>query len=265
MPVTTLILLVSAVAWFAAVEWLRHRVASKQEDSGKVPRFLESPLTGPLGSFVLIVAALVSYLLPQPLPSVATEDIPAPSTASSVIKRGNTLQDIARAAYGKNHFSGFVAELNGIQSANEPTAGTTVKTPSISVAFRDAGLSARYQPAINVLAKAWLDYLEVLPAYVSARQSSGVQRGTFTITDPLRDKLLACARAVEAAVRVLRSAKPPHAAPRMTVRQFEEAATHLRTLASGECDGYGYDYDLVGQHFGYGFRNALIWAKNQHR
>ncbi len=35
---------------------------------------------------------------------------------------------------------------------------------------------------------------------------------------------------------------------------------YLRGLATGVVDGYGYDYDMVGQRMGLGFTCLLIWA-----
>lgn len=36
-------------------------------------------------------------------------------------------------------------------------------------------------------------------------------------------------------------------------------------LAKGIIDGYGYDYELVGQHFGLAFTHAMAWAKSGSR
>ena len=106
-------------------------------------------------------------------------------------------------------------------------AGATLKLPSLSIAFRDAGLDPRYQPAINVLAKSCTDFHAVLPAYLNARNVSGVGAGHFAISSDLQRKLAACADGIDAACRILRSPPAPHAAPKMTIAQFTQMG--LRT------------------------------------
>jgi hypothetical protein len=200
-----------------------------------------------------------------PLPSVAVDEVPAPSPSIIVVERGSNLRAISAAAYGHERFSGFVAALNGISDPERIIAGTTLKTPSLSAAFRDAGLDSRYQPAINALAKASTDFHATLPTYLKARSASGVASGTFTVPADTRATFMACADAIVAASAVLGTATPPHSIPKMTISQFLDAAGLIRELASGSIDGYGYDYDLVGQRFGLAFTNAIVWTQQHHR
>jgi hypothetical protein len=115
------------------------------------------------------------------------------------------------------------------------------------------------------LAKAWTDYSAAEPAYLAARDASGVARGSFSIPPEIRARLIASADAVDAGIAVLSAAKPPDGVPKMAIGQFRQAAQQLRELAIGSIDGYGYDYDLVGQRFGLAFTNALIWTQQKHR
>jgi hypothetical protein len=126
-------------------------------------------------------------------------------------------------------------------------------------------MDATYQPAINALAKACTDFHAALPGYLEARQASGVELGNFAIPEKSRDTFTKCADAIDAATRELETAKEPHKVPRMTIDQFAQASAQLRELARGSIDGYGYDYDMVGQRLGLAFTNALIWTQEQHR
>lgn len=198
-----------------------------------------------------------------PLPVVATEAIPSPSTPSVIVERGANLRGIAGAAYGHGRFSGFVAVLNGIKDPECIVAGQELKTPSLSCAFRDAGLDPRYQPAINALSKACTDYYAAEPAYLKARNESGVKAGTFSMPEDIRATFLGCADAIDAAIAALRGVKPPDKVPKMTIAQFEQVSGLIRELATGSVDGYGYDSDLVGQRFGLGFTNAMVWAQKK--
>ena len=181
------------------------------------------------------------------------------------MERGSNLRAVAAAAYGHERFSGFVARFNDLPDPERVSAGAVLKTPSVSVALRDAGADPALQPALYALAKAWTDYCATEPAYLSARRASGVAAGTFPIPPEIKQKFVACADTIDAALEVLSSVRPPHSVPKMAIGQFRQAAGQIRELASGLIDGYGYDYDLVGQRFGVAFTNALIWTQQQHR
>ena len=200
-----------------------------------------------------------------PMPVVSIEDVPAPALTEVTVQRGSNLREIATRAYGHERFSGFVAALNGIADPERVSAGARLRTPSLAAGLRDAGLAPEYQSAVNCLSKAWTDYHAVEDSYLAARSASGVARGTFAIPPDIRTTLERCSTMIDAALPVLRSVHPPHSVPAMTIGQFEAAAAQIRELASGSIDGYGYDYDLVGQRFGLAFTNALVWTQQQHR
>ena len=198
-----------------------------------------------------------------PLPTVAIEAVPAPNNPTFTLERGSNLGAIASEAYGHGRFSGFVATLNGITDQARIPTGTILKTPSLAVAFRDAGLDPAYQPAINALAKAWTDYLAVEPAYKAARRASAATTGSFAIPADMKAKFMACADAIEAGAAALSIPRPPHSEPKLTIAQFRKAADQVLELAHGSNDPNGYDYDMVGQRFGLAFTNALIWAQKE--
>lgn len=202
---------------------------------------------------------------PAPLPVVAEAEIPAPASSKVTVEPGIDLGTIAEKAYGHSKFYSFVARLNGITDPQKLPAGAILKTPSLPIAFREAGLDARYQPAINALSKACTDFHEILPHYLETRRASGVTSGSFAIPEKAKDCFLKCADTLDAAKRELEAAKEPDQVPRMALNQFEQASTQLRELATGSVDGYDYDSDLVGQRLGLGFTNLIIWTQEGHR
>lgn len=212
-----------------------------------------------------MLVATICFFTPASLPSVATEAVPAPGTLTVVVERGSNLRAVGGSAYGHERFSGFVAAINGLPDPERVQAGVTLKTPSLSVAFRDAGLDSRYQPAINVLAKACTDFYRVFPEYRKARYASGIARGTFAIPQHIKTTYSQCADSIDAAIRVLVRVKPPHKVPQRTIDQFRQVSSGIRELAAGSIDGYGYDYDMVGQRFGIAFTNAIIWTQQHHQ
>lgn len=202
---------------------------------------------------------------PPLLPTVGVMDVPAPATATVTVQKGTTLGQIAAAAYGHERFSGFMKVLNKLENEDSIRAGQTLQTPSLAVAFQTAGLDPAYQPTVNVLAKAATDFFAVLPAYLEARRASGVREGNFDIPDALSSALLNCADSMEAAIAELRQIVVSRRIPNSTLSQFAQAAQLIRALSGGSIDGYGYDYDLIGQRLGYAFTNALNWTQERPR
>ena len=201
----------------------------------------------------------------QPLPVVATEAVPPPASPTVIVERGSNLGAIAAAAYGHECFAGFVAAINGITDPGRIVAGQELRTPSLSSAFRDAGLDPRHQPAINALSKACTDYYAAEPAYLKARDESGVSSGAFPIPQGICVTFVGCADVIEAATAALRAANPPGNVPKMTIDQFQQVSGLIRELASGSIDGYGYDHEMVGQRFGLAFTNAIVWTQDHHQ
>ena len=175
------------------------------------------------------------------------------------------LRDVAEEVNGHERFYRFIMVVNGLTDAAKISAGKTLQTPSIAAAFQDARLDSRYQPAINALAKAAMEFQALVPVYMTVRQASGVSSGTFAIPKDIRSAFFAQADAMEAAKNVLRKVQPPHEIPTITIQHLEQSVTLLRILAKGEIDGYGYDYDMVSQHTALSLSCAFVWMKDGYR
>ncbi|MES2921477.1 MAG: hypothetical protein V4819_08020 [Verrucomicrobiota bacterium] len=199
------------------------------------------------------------------LPLVTIAEVPSPVQQTITVEKGSNLRAIGATTYGHQRFSGFVAALNGIPDPERVLLGATLKTPSLAAAFRDAGMDPVYQPAMNALAKACTDYYAAEPAYLRARDAAGGAAGFFPIPADIKAKFIHIADTIDSAVVVLEVKNSPYRVPTMTIGQFRQASYQIRELSRGSMDGYGYDFDLVGQRFGLAFTNALIWTQQQHR
>ncbi|WP_395743460.1 hypothetical protein [Prosthecobacter sp.] len=205
-------------------------------------------------------------LTTPPLPKVAIADIPAPPAPTIIVEKGSTLRDIAAAAYHSDTFSGFVGQLNGIPKPELLKAGATLKTPSLPVALRDAGLDPQYQPAANALSKAWADLSAILPDYLRVRDASGIRDGgRFALPEKIKKVLLTCAETLDAAINVLQHPGAGHVAPRATIGSFKEASTTLQSMAKGNVESFDYETFILEQKFGRGFTNLLLWVQNHHK
>jgi len=197
-----------------------------------------------------------------PLPSVRTEDVPAPARPSVVLERGSNLRAVAGEAYGHEDFSGFVAALNGIANPELAMAGATLKTPSLSVALRDAGLDPKYQPAINALALSCVTLRGVLPYYEKERDGSTTR--PVKLSTGVKDRMVWCADAIDAALEVLRHPAPGHSVPKSTIGKLEGVSQSLRFYAAGNVESRDYDTFMLEKGFGLGFTYVLIWAQSHH-
>lgn len=199
------------------------------------------------------------------LPKVSVSEVPSPKTPSIVLKRGMLLRDVAAEAYGHERFYRFIMVVNGLTDETKIPAGKTLQTPSIAAAFHDAGLDPRYQLAINALAKAAMEFQATLPAYLRAREASGVSLGTFAIPKDIQSAFASQADAIAAVKGVLNKTQAPHQRPTITIQHLEQAESWIRILAQGEIDGLGYDYDFVGQHTALSLSCAFVWMKDGYR
>lgn len=205
-------------------------------------------------------------LIAPPLPKVAIADIPAPPTPTIVVEKGSTLRDIASAAYHHESFSSFVGQLNGISKPELLQAGATLKTPSLPVALRDAGLDPRYQPAVNALSKAWTDLSAILPDYIRARDAAGIRdRGRFAVPEKVKKALLTCAETLDASIAVLQRPGAGHTTPRSTIGSFASASLTLKSMAEGNVESFDYETFILEQKCGRGFTNLLLWVQAHHK
>ena len=201
--------------------------------------------------------------VPPPLPKIELSEIRAPASPTMVVESGSNLRAIAKAAYGHEDFSDFVGQVNGVASPEALIAGTTLKTPSLPIAFREAKLDSHYLPAIDALAKAWQDLQVALPDYTKERKASGLHDGhMFLLSEDLRNRLTRCADTIDAALDVLKHPLPGHNIPQKTIGQFASASDSLRRLSAGAIESQDYDTFMLQKRFGLGFANGLIWTKS---
>lgn len=225
-----------------------------------------------LAVYITLILALAccgkkaAKVIVPPLPKVDISEVPAPPTPTVIVEKGSNLQTIATTAYHHEDFSGFLGQLNGITKPERLLAGATLKTPSLPVAFRDAGLDEQYQPSINALAKAWADFAKILPDYLSARDASGAKDGeTFVVPANIKVVLLKCADAIDASIDILQHPKNGHVAPLKTISQFAGSSGYLRQFAAGYVGSRDYDTFMAEKGFGLGFTYALIWTQSGHK
>ena len=72
-------------------------------------------------------------------------------------------------------------------------------------------------------------------------------------------------RLVQQSLQRLKQPKATHHVPKKALQQLESLHNELDSLSAGKIDGYGYDYDMAQQHFGYALSYLLQWTKQGYR
>lgn len=170
--------------------------------------------------------------------------------------------DVKR-CYGSPTFLQFVEGVNG-KKLKSFKQGDKVYFPTLLHAFQQAKLDPDYLPAIQALSEAHTQFYQQLPAYLQARSRSHQAR-TITLPPAVQQGLQTSQRLVQQSLQRLKQPKATHHVPKKALQQLESLHSELDSLSAGKVDGYGYDYDMVQQHFGYAFSYLLQWTKQGYR
>ena len=192
-----------------------------------------------------------------PIPTVITQPevfyVPVSMPIEAGVKR----------RYGSSTFLQFVEGVNG-KKLKSFKQGDKVYFPTLLHAFQQAKLDTDYLPAIQALSEAHTQFYQQLPAYLQARSRSHQAR-TITLPPAVQQGLQTSQRLVQQSLQRLKQPKATHHVPKKALQQLESLHSELDRLSAGKVDGYGYDYDIVQQHFGYAFSYLLQWTKQGYR
>ena len=192
-----------------------------------------------------------------PIPTVITQPevfyVPVSMPIEADVKR----------RYGSPTFLQWVEGVNG-KKLKSFKQGDKVYFPTLLHAFQQAKLDPDYLPAIQALSEAHTQFYQQLPAYLQARSRSHQAR-TIALPPTVQQGLQASQRLVQQAITQLSQPKAKHRVPKKALQQLESLHSELDSLSTGKVDGYGYDYDMVQQHFGYAFSYLLQWTKQGYR
>ncbi len=197
----------------------------------------------------------------MPLPTVLTQ--PEADSAYFYEKTGMHIENEVKRRYGSQSFLQFVELVNG-QKLAPFKQNTKVYFPTLLNAFQQAQLDPQYRPAIQILSEAHTQFYQQLPAYLQIRSRSH-QASTITLPPTMQQGLQTSQHLVQQSIQRLKQPKAKHHVPKKALQQLESLYSELDSLSAGKVDGYGYDYDMVQQHFGYAFSYLLQWTKQGYR
>lgn len=221
---------------------------------------------------LLVGAGMLGYwIVRRPLPVVGIDDVRPPARESMVVVAMGW-GTIAWQSYGCMELDEVLARFHHLPMHTVIPDGTVIRTPSLPRLFQKAGLDPRYQPMINVLAKALQDYLAMLPEDLRASPDGHLLAGyhlNHGRSDPpadFRKRMVQLANQVDIACRwIERGVDEPQVLPRHALRRFREAAALLRRNGPGRVGSPDYDTFGIRTGFSAGFANLLVWVQENYR
>ena len=124
--------------------------------------------------------------------------------------------------------------------------------------FQRTGLDPRYQPMVNVLAKAREDYQALVPEYERQR--------VVKLAPELARQMKQLAEDVDIACRWMeRSVDSPHRLPTRALAQFRRASRIIRANSTGAIESLDYDTDETMRRLEQGFANLRVWVQENYR
>ena len=192
-----------------------------------------------------------------PLPTVLTQP------AAVYAHAGVQIEAEVKQRYGSPTFLQFVELVNGKKLAPFQH-DAKIYLPNLLNAFQQAKLDPYYLPALQAFVEAHAQFYQQLPVYLQARPR-GTPATTITLPYEVQQGLQTSQRLVQQAIRQLSQPKAKHRVPKKALQQLESLHGELDSLSAGKIDGYGYDYDMAQQHFGYAFSYLLQWTKQGYR
>lgn len=193
------------------------------------------------------------------LPASAFEPLAKLQTVEYKMHEGETLANIARLRYGHQHYHRVIELYNHIEDETQVAANSTLRLPDMSAILAQEGLTRIAPREVNLILCSRAKYDKILG------QLKDLPPGTQSIPENLKQQLFEAADDLQQATENLKAIKPEvGAVPFHTIRQLEQGMEGMRDLTE-QLDTYGYDVDMVQQHFALALTYAIIWARDGFR
>ena len=190
------------------------------------------------------------------LPASAFEPLAKLQTSEYKLREGETLASVARLRYGHQHYHAVIKLYNHIEDETQVAANSTLRLPDIYTILSEEGVTKVVPQEVNVILCSRAKYDKVLD------QLKSLPSGTQSIPENLKQELFEAADDLQQATENLKALRPEvGAVPLHTIGQLEQALEGMRGLTE-RLDSYGYDIDMVQQHFALALTYAIIWARD---
>jgi hypothetical protein len=190
------------------------------------------------------------------LPASAFEPLAKLQTSEYKLREGDTLASVARLRYGHRYYHAVIKLYNHIDDEAQVAANSTLGLPDFSAILAEEGITKVVPQEVDLILCARAKYDKVLD------QLKSLPSGTQSIPESVKQELFEAADDLQQATENLKAIRPEvGAVPLHTVGQLEQAMEGMRRLTE-ERDSYGYDVDMVQQHFALALTYAIVWARD---
>lgn len=151
------------------------------------------------------------------------------------VQAGDSLTTVAQSFYGSASYALTIAKYNRLAPGSAPAEGSLVRVPDLKTMIFREGLSREVEDEVDQLLAARYEYMKI-ENELRKSLARATPDGQVTIPATVQKKLHEVAREFERAGQSL-AKKGAYAESSVRVRQrLDEAARHLRTLATGAGD-----------------------------
>ena len=178
-----------------------------------------------------------------------------------ILRERDSLASIAARRYGHEDYSEVIKLYNHIEDAAVVAKGASVKLPDISTILAEEGFNTVAAPEMEMILCSRAKY-ERVKQQLSELRINVAPGQRVPLTPNVKQGLLEAVDDLQQATESLKRTRPGvSAAPTKMIGQLESAMRIIRDLASGSHDDYGYDIDMVQQHYALALTNGIIWAR----
>lgn len=197
------------------------------------------------------------------LKTSALEPLAKLNSVDYKLPAGESLASVARQRYGHQNYYRVIKLYNHIDDEAQVAANQTLQLPDMSAILGEEGVTKVIPDEVNLILCSRAKYDMVLNQLKRLRTPTG----TLPVPADVKQQLLEAADDLQQAIEGLKMNKPGVIAlPLSTIGQLQQSLDQIKVFAdTGEFDSYGYDIDLVQQHYSFALTYAIIWARDGFR
>lgn len=208
-----------------------------------------------------ITCSLTQHYPHEHLSTPALEPLAKLQTSEYTLRRGETLESLAKLRYGHQHYHSVIKLYNHIENETQIEANRILKTPDVSTILAEEGVTKVIPDEVTLILCSRAKYDKVVGQLWDLRAKAG---DGYLVPEDIKHELLEAADDLQQATRSLKLSKAGvKAVPVSMIGQLEQNMELIKLLAEGgHADPNGYDIDIVQQRFALSITYAIIWARN---
>lgn len=176
------------------------------------------------------------------------------------LRRGETLNDVAKLRYGHRDYYRVIKVYNRLADEAQVAADYQLRLPDMSAILAEEGLTKVAAQEMTLILCSRAKYDKVVDQLWAPRSQS---TANHPLSEDIKRELFEAADDLQQATESLKQPRPGvSGTPLKMVGQLEQAMTGMQKMANGHFDSYGYDIDMVQQRYALALTYAILWARD---